>query len=354
MTGQRESGWNSHIKGIAMNITCNHCQTRYKLDSTLAAGKPRKVRCSVCRYVFTINGNGTKAPVDRPSRKKPTPNVQVREALQDGARAQKGAPAAGARPAARPLGNAPRVIAVSNQKGGVAKTTTCLNLGMALALLHQRVLLVDFDVQANLTVSLGKQSNGSLYQGLTTEGDGISASVVPTGYRNLWLLPADKKMVLLDKEYLQLPKFEYCLKSQLNYLQNQYDYILVDTPPSIGFFTLNALTAAQMTIIPCQCDFFATQGVDQSIKIIDLVKHKTNPAIDYTVLTTMYDHVSTASRLIRSRLAELHGKKSLRTTIAMDSKVRESQILRQPVLSYDKSSEAGRQYLQLAREIMKG
>ncbi len=336
-----------------MTVTCKHCQTRFKLNSALLSGGQCKVRCSICRHVFVISGKETTAggAQPMPSASDTGRHRGVPRDVQSNSRPS-GQP--GKRPRLSPDRKPfppPKVIAVSNQKGGVAKTTTCLNLGMALSQLNQRVLLVDFDVQANLTVSLGYPSKGSFYEALTSDQDAAVPSVIQTAFPNLWLLPADNKMVLLDKEYLRLDRFEHRLKSRLEAIPHPYDYILIDTPPSVGFFTLNALTAAQMAIIPCQCDFFSTQGVEQIIKVIRLVKGKTNPEIDFRVLTTMYDARSAASKTISTKLKEIYGARVFASIIALDSKIRESQIMRLPILAYSKDCPAAVGYLGLAREV---
>jgi chromosome partitioning protein len=244
------------------------------------------------------------------------------------------------------------IIAVSNQKGGVAKTSTCLNLGLSMALHDKRVLLIDFDVQANLTISLGYKENTSFFDALNGDADAVAKMAIETKYPNLYLFPSNKSMVLLNKKYFGAPNFEFILKDRLLPIKDQFDYILVDTPPSIEFFTLNALTAAQKVVIPSQCDYLSTHGIDQILKLIELIKAKTNPFLDARILVTMFDKESTASKMIYSKLKQLYPGLTYETLIELDPRIREAQIMSMPVLQYNKESRAGRQYLSLAKEII--
>jgi chromosome partitioning protein len=254
--------------------------------------------------------------------------------------------------AARKRCDQENIIAVSNQKGGVAKTSTCLNLGLSLALHDKRVLLIDFDVQANLTISLGYKETTSFYDVLNGDGIGLNELILTTKYPNLFLLPSNKNMVLLNKRFFGARNFEFILKDRLLPMKDQYDYILIDTPPSIEFFTLNALTTSQLVIIPSQCDYLSTHGIDQILKIIELIRTKTNPFIESRILITMFDQDSTASKMICMKLKQLYPGLSYDTLIEMDTRIREAQIMSMPVLQYSQQSKAGHQYLRLAKEIL--
>jgi chromosome partitioning protein len=244
------------------------------------------------------------------------------------------------------------MIAVSNQKGGVAKTTTCLNLGISLAMLRKRVLLIDFDVQANLTIALGYKNMASFYDMLNAPQEKEQRFLVETPYSGLWLLPSNKNMVLLNKKYFGVPRYEFILRERLKTIRDRFDYILIDTPPSIEFFTLNALTASDLVIIPTQCDYLSTHGVDQIQKLIDLVRHKTNPAVTARMLITMYDDRSTASQVIYNKLQQIYHGQPFNALIHHDDKLREAQIMNIPVIQYDQTSRAGREYMDLAQEII--
>jgi chromosome partitioning protein len=151
----------------------------------------------------------------------------------------------------------PAILAVSNQKGGVAKTSTCLNLGMSLSLLGKKVLLVDFDVQANLTLSLGFSYHSlSFFDLLYSVSNAISDYILETKYANLSLLPSNSRMALLAKYYMYRPGFEHMLRDRLQQVVDQYDFILIDTPPAIGFSTLNGLMAADFVLIPTPANFY--------------------------------------------------------------------------------------------------
>ncbi|MGD8833388.1 MAG: AAA family ATPase [Desulfobacteraceae bacterium] len=306
-----------------MIVVCPKCQTRYNVDDSQIQDQSFGARCAKCEQIFTAY--------------KP---VRVEEInfhdLQS----------------TRRRVDHDNIIAVSNQKGGVAKTSTCLNLGLSLALHDKRVLLIDFDVQANLTISLGYKEDASFYNVLNGKPDAISQLAIETKYPNLWLFPSNKNMVLVNKKFFGARNFEFLLKDRLLPIKDQFDYILIDTPPSIEFFTLNALTASQLVVIPSQCDYLSTHGIDQILKLIDLVKAKTNPFLDARILITMFDKQSTASKMIYTKLNQLYPGMSYDTLIEMDPRIKEAQIMSMPVLQYNKDSKAGRQYLNLAKEIL--
>jgi chromosome partitioning protein len=298
-----------------MIITCQRCNTKFALNGHRIKTSGSKVRCSKCSYVFTCFKNN----------------------FGNTFKKEKGAA---------------KIISLSNQKGGVSKTTTCLNLGVSLARLDKRVLLVDLDVQANLTILLGAHNNRSFYDVLESGAMDISAAVVRTNFARLYLLPSNNQMVLMDKKYFGLENFEYMLKGCLQKVNNQFDYILIDTPPSIGYYGLNALTAADMIIIPCQCEYLSTLGVGQTIKFINLVKAKTNPEVNWKILITMYNKGDTVSQLMVSKMKKTYKKYMLSTIIEMDTKIKEAQVMRLPVGYYDRESVAAKAYLQMAQEIV--
>ncbi len=305
-----------------MIIVCPNCYTRYKLDRKSIPGPQFQARCGRCSHIFTAY--------------KPVQVEQISFVDLELAKQKK-------------ADNT--IIAISNQKGGVAKTTTCLNLGLSLSLHDKKVLLVDFDVQANLTISLGVTPNKSLFDLIAGKAGDLAQLIKPTRYEGLFLLPSSKSLVLLNKKFFGAANFEYILKDRLVAIRDQFDYILIDTPPSIELFTLNALTAAGLVVIPTQCDYLSTHGIDQILKLIELVRSKTNPVLQARVLITMFDSQSTASRLISKKIKRLYGEITFETLIEMDDRVREAQIMSMPVIHYNKQSTAGRQYLKLAKEI---
>ncbi len=306
-----------------MIVICPNCQTRYTLDDKLLDTNTFFARCAKCTHTFTAY---------RPVRIQEVSFLDLE--------------------AARRPWSENNIIAISNQKGGVAKTSTCINLGLSLAMQGKRVLVLDFDVQANLTISLGYQETTSFYDVLNGSNKSFSDLTIETKYENLWLFPSNKNMVLLNKKYFGAQNFEFLLKDRLTRIKDDYDYILIDTPPSIEFFTLNALTAARSVIIPSQCDYLSTHGIDQILKLIGLIKAKSNPLIESRILITMFDEQSTASKMIRTKLAKLYPGMPFQTVIELDNRIREAQILSMPVLQYNQNSKAGLQYLQLAKEIL--
>ncbi len=307
-----------------MIVICERCQSRFRLDANRIKAniKSFTARCSRCRHVFTAY---------RPVRIQEVPFVDLS--------------------AAKHINRQGNTIAVSNQKGGVAKTSTCLNLGLALTQRGKRVLLIDFDVQANLSILLGSQENTSFYDVLQKGPQAMDQALVQTPYPDMWLLPASKSMVLLNKKYFGADDYEFILNDRLNLVKDRYDFILIDTPPSIEFFTLNALTASDRVIIPTQCDYLSTHGVDQILGIIDLIRRKTNPAVEARILVTMYNEDETAARVIHTKLQELYRQRLFRTVIPHDGRLQEAQIMNMPVNHYDPQSSSGKAYMALAREI---
>jgi chromosome partitioning protein len=306
-----------------MIVVCPNCQTRYGLSEKEITDQSFVVRCAKCWQIFSAY---------QPVRVEPIHFLDLERAKKK-----------------VKLSN---IIAISNQKGGVAKTSTCLNLGLSLALQEKRVLIIDFDVQANLTLSLGYKETTSFYDILNGNGASFNELTIQTKYPNLWLFPSNKNMVLLNKKYFGTRNFEFILKDRLLPVKDQYDFIIIDTPPSIEFFTLNALTTSNLVVIPSQCDYLSTYGIDQILKLIDLIKAKTNPFLESRILITMFDKQNAASNMICTKLRNLYGNMSFDTQIELDHRIREAQIMSMPVLLYNRASIAGLQYNELAREII--
>lgn len=295
-----------------MLITCQKCDARLTIDENVTSG--RKIRCPHCKHVFT------------------TPK-----------KAGNGLP---------PNKGGAKIIAVCNRKGGVAKTSTVLNMGASLAVYGKRVLLVDFDMQANLSIVLGLDNREkSFYDLLHTPHTTLTEIVKKTRYKNLWVLPSNSKMALLAKKNLNRKNFVYLLRDQLELLKNVVDYIIIDTPPSIEFYTLNALMTADFVIIPTQCEYLSVHGVAHIEEAIKVVKERKDKQLDYGILVTMADKNSTAGHVMYKKIVEQYGDKVLATQIDHDTKMQESQIMNLIVAQYDKKSPSARQYLQLAEEI---
>lgn len=304
-----------------MIVVCQHCETRYSVAEEKVKGNSFLARCTRCGNIFSAY-----RPV----------SVQQIEFLDF----------PGARTAKRT-----HITAVSNQKGGVAKTSTALNLGAALANAGQKVLLVDFDIQANLSLSLGVREGRSFYDVVKDREKSLTSAIRSTSLPNLFLLPSNKGMILLNKKYFHAENYEYMLVDRLQFLTGQYDHILIDTPPSVDLFTLNALTAAGRVIIPCQCDFLSTHGVDQILRLIEMIRGKTNPGIQARVLITMFDDGSSASQMISQKIQGMYPTQTFASRIPYDNKVKEAQIMGKPVMHYDPASKAGQAYIQLAKEV---
>ena len=248
-----------------------------------------------------------------------------------------------------------RVIAVSNQKGGVAKTTTCVSLGACLAELGQLVLLIDLDPQANLTLSLGfkpDELRHTVDEALLGNISLVSASR-ETPIFGLDIVPANQGLTVLDKILYGRKGYEFYLRHRLEAMGGgYYDIVLIDCPPSIGTLTLNALTTASLLLIPAQCEFYAAHSLRQTMELIKLVREKTNPQLTYRVLVTLYDRRNRISQAVLEQMRQALGDVLFNTIIEVDTRLRESPAFGQPITCYAPNTRSAQQYRALAKELL--
>jgi len=247
------------------------------------------------------------------------------------------------------------VIAISNQKGGVAKTTTCLSLGACLAELGQVVLLIDLDPQANLTLSLGfkpDELRRTVDEALLGNISLVSASR-ESQFFGLDLVPASKSLTVVDKVLYGRQGYEYYLRNGLEAMGSRYyDAVLIDCPPSIGTLTLNALTAADLLLIPAQCEYYAAHSLRQTTELVRLIRERTNPHLTYRVLVTMYDRRNRISQAVLEQMKQSLGDTLFNTMIEVDTRLRESPAFGQPITCYAPNTRSAQQYRALAKELL--
>ena len=250
-----------------------------------------------------------------------------------------------------------RVIAIANQKGGVAKTTTAINLAASLAMAGQRILVVDLDPQANLTSGLGKKGQlpdaGSVYEALTGTHDDPLAFVLQTSFDHLALLPSDRDLTGAEIELVSFEDREQRLRKLLEGLRPRFDYIFVDTPPSLGLLTLNALVAADTVLIPLNCEYFALEGIAELLATIDRVRGSFNPDLDIEgVLLTMYDDRTNLGQQVSRNIRDFFGEKVYTTVIPRNIRLGEAPSHGVPVILYDARSRGAEAYISLAHEFL--
>ncbi len=250
-----------------------------------------------------------------------------------------------------------RVLAVTNQKGGVGKTTTALNVATALALAGQRVLIVDVDPQGNLTSGMGQKGQrgpaGSAYEAVTTDSETPDDFVVPTSVANLFLIPADRNLTGAEIEMVMLPERERRLRRVLDPLRDRFEYILIDCPPSLGLLTLNALVAADAVLIPLHCEYFALEGLADLVATLRRVRGAYNPVLDIEgVLLTMYDERTNLGQQVARDVREFFKDKVFNTVIPRNVRLGEAPSHGIPGVLYDARSRGAESYVALAREIL--
>mgnify|MGYP001174099552 CR=1 FL=1 len=249
-----------------------------------------------------------------------------------------------------------RVIAVTNQKGGVGKTTTCVNLAASLAATRRRVLLVDMDPQGNATMGSGVDKNALELSGydVLTKRASPAEVIVKTDASGFDLLPANGDLTTAEVELMNEIGREHRLRLALNSVRENYDYILIDCPPSLNLLTVNSLSAADSVLIPMQCEYYALEGLAALMNTVEQIKEPVNPNLEIEgILRTMYDPRNSLTLDVSGQLSEYFGEKVYRAVIPRNVRLAEAPSYGMPALAYDKTSKGAVAYLALAGEMVR-
>lgn len=248
-----------------------------------------------------------------------------------------------------------KIIAITNQKGGVGKTTTSINLSAALAEAGKKVLIVDIDPQGNTTSGIGVDKNqieNTIYELLL--GDcSVTDCIIKDVYPNLSIVPSNINLAAAEIEMIGVEKKEFILKNEIDWTRDNYDYIIIDCPPSLNFLTINAMTAADTVLVPIQCEYYALEGLSQLIHTINLIKERLNPTLDMEgVVFTMYDSRTNLSAQVVSNVRNNLKQHIFNTMIPRNIRLAEAPSFGEPITQYEPKSTGAESYRALAKEII--
>jgi chromosome partitioning protein len=252
-----------------------------------------------------------------------------------------------------------KTIAVSNQKGGVGKTTTCVSLGANIALQDKKVLIIDLDSQANLTMAVGMDPDDIelaipdvIDPEEQDENVDISKVIQTTNIKNLDILPSDVRLAATEQGLVSIDGYEWLLANALKPIQEKYDFILIDCPPALSPLTLIALAASDMVLVPVQTEYYAARGLERLLETIDAVQKHLNPSLTYHLVGTIFDRRNRISRDVLSQLFTSFDGNIFETVIGIDNQIRESAAAGEPIPQYSPKSRSNIEYEQLALEVI--